>query len=137
MEIKRIYKDTNKPLNKKKINGGLDVDHVVLRRLTDTQKFTQRVIDQGVTEGFLSIIKGELVFHTKPKDTKYRIIRKPGHYCCFDGQFLTDEKTARKYVADNFRGQKSPDKDHPAGYRKDNFYFCELIGGAKNGGPSI
>ena len=127
MEMKRIYKDTSKPIDPKKPNGGLDVDHVQVRRLTNTQKFTQRVLDRGFIEGFMSIGDGKITIKSKPKDVVYNIIRRPGHYCCHDDCLLEDEQSAKKYVTDNFAGVESPDSNNPAGYRKDNFYFCELV----------
>ncbi len=129
MEMKRIYKDTSKPVDPKKINGGLEVDYVDVRRLTKTQKFTQRTLDQGFMEGFISIGNGQIIVKSKPNDVVYNIISKPGHYCCHDGCFLESEQVARNYVAENFNGVESPDQNNPAGYRKDNFYFCELVEG--------
>lgn len=129
MEMKRIYKDTSQQIDPRKPNGGLEVDHVQVRRLTKTQKFTQRVLDKGFIEGFISIGNGQIIIKSQPDDIVYNIIRRPGYYCCHDDCLLEDEQAAKKYVSDNYAGAESPDSNNPAGYRKDNFYFCELVEG--------
>lgn len=92
-----------------------------------TQKFTQKVINDLAEEGLLSIVKGKITIHSKPEELVYEIKRKPGYYCCFDDKNLPNEEQAREYVEKNFPGQQSPDPQNPAGYRKDSFFFCELI----------
>ena len=118
MELKRIFKDT--PEGKK-------VDHMRVGRLTPTQKFTQRTLDKGFAEGWLSIGDGKITIKSSPSDVVYKIVAKPGLYCCFDNEPLDDEKSAREYVNQQYAAQESPDRNNPAGYRKDKFYLCELL----------
>ncbi len=116
MEIKRIYKP-----------GTQTVDHVEVRYITKTQKITQRTIDKGLAEGWMSIGNGMITLKSKPGDVSYKIVRIPGYYCCHTNVMLDGEVAARRHVAEKFDGKASPDPANPAGYRKDNFYYCELV----------
>lgn len=122
MEIKRIFKTND--------DGELtsELETIKVKRLSKIQNFTQKFFDRSICEGFASMSKGLFILHTIDGDLEYKIIRSPGHYCCYDNKLLGDEKEARKYIADNFKGEKSPDLNNPAGYRKDNFHACELQG---------
>ena len=102
------------------------LDHIKVLRYSKKQHFTQRLLDRGMEEGFLTISKGQLILHTKPELT-YKIVRSPGYFCCFDDERLGGEKEAKAYVAEHYADEKSPDKCKPAGYRKDNFFACELV----------
>ena len=118
MLLKRIYdRSGDKP----------KLDHIKVSRISKTQKITQQSINRLMVDNAVTVGDGKIVLHTVPALT-YDIIRMPGYYCCFDEKPLSDQKTARKYVAENFADEKSPDKENPAGYRKDDFYFCELMG---------
>jgi hypothetical protein len=117
MELKRIYDHSS---------GEPKLDHVTVNRVSQKQNFSQKFINESIENGLMSIGGGVITMHTKP-GLKYRIVRKPGHYCCFDDKKLSGEKAAKKYVAENFAGKESPDSNNPAGYRKDNFFACELI----------
>lgn len=97
-----------------------------------TQKFTPNFVNQALADGLISMMKNQIVMHTVPELT-YKIVRIPGYYCCFDNKRLSGEAQAKKYVDDHFSDQKSPDSSHPAGYRKDNFFFCELVEEQVNG----
>jgi hypothetical protein len=95
--------------------------------VSQTQKFTQPLINQLIGEGLCSVSKGVITIHTEPQELRYRVVAIPGYYCCFDNTKLADQFEARKYVAENFAGQESPDPQNPAGYRNDAFFLCELI----------
>ncbi|SFL34298.1 hypothetical protein SAMN05216302_106412 [Nitrosomonas aestuarii] len=99
-----------------------------------TQKFTQKAIDDLGSEGLLTLDEdeGTITVHAdEPRELVYKIVKRPGYYCCFDEKKLAGEKLARRYVTQNFPDQESPDPNNPAGYRQDNFYLCELVDGGK------
>lgn len=125
MQVKKIYKPRASD------SAPFEVDYLEVISNPSTQKFTQRFLDMGVTEGWLSIANGNFIIKTAPEleDVVYKVVRKPGHYCCHTDQPLADEHAARKHIADNYLGVESPDPQNPAGYRKDNFYLCELVEG--------
>ena len=102
---------------------------ISLSRMPNTgiQRLTQKLIDKTVQDGFMTLSKGKVIFHTVDGDVAFNIVRVPGYYCCFTNKQLGDQKEARKYIEANFKGKASPCKNNPAGYRKDNFYTCELI----------
>ena len=123
MLLKRIYDQSgDEPV----------LDHIKVLKSTKRQNFTQKLINRGVEEGWLSMGQGKITLHTVP-ELNYRVVRAPGFYCCFDDAKLDDDKHGDRYVAENYAGQTSPDKNNPAGYRKDNFFACELIEGESNG----
>ncbi len=125
MLLKRVYDHT----------GTTPVlDYIKTLRVQDRQNFTQKFIDQGIQDGYISFSKGLLTLHAKPKDLHYQVVRTPGYFCCHDNKRLNGEKEAKAYVAANFDGVESPDGGNPAGYRKDNFYACQLMEDINHGG---
>jgi len=91
------------------------------------QHFSPSVIERGAAEGWLSMANG-LISIGKGKDAvQYRIVRTPGYYCCHDNKPVDDGPSALEYIAANFKDVKSPDASNPAGYRRDNFYYCEKV----------
>ncbi len=118
MQVKRIFKhDTGKPV----------FDHLKIIRAGKVQNFTQKFINKGMTNGFVTMSKGQIIIHGKPVDLSYKVVRIPGYYCCHDDAPLGGEKEAREYLEKNFKGKKSPCSNNPSGYRKDNFFHCELV----------
>ncbi len=128
MEIKRIFKKDDKGELIRDQDGDAILDTIRVKRLSKMQNFTQKLIDRAIREGFMSMIKGKIVLHTNDGDLSYKIVRSPGYFCCHDNEPLGGEKECREYVEANFKGIESPDKNNPAGYRKDNFHACELEG---------
>jgi len=89
MQLKKIYNtEGQEPI----------LDHIKVLRYGKKQNFTQKFINRGVAEGFLSMEKGRIVLHTDP-ELHYRIVRTPGMYCVFDDHPLDDEKAAMAYLA--------------------------------------
>jgi len=115
MQLKRIFKDGT-------------LDHLKVIRTSKKQNFSQKIINEFISDGVLLMGNGKLVITAKPANLTYNIIRSPGYYCCFDHKKLADEAACKKYIADNFKGKQSPDQNNPLGYRKDNFFACELVG---------
>lgn len=116
MLLKRIYDP---------ITG--EFQYLKADRVSRTQKITQPLINKLMGEGLYSVNRDIITIHTSPKELKFKVVAIPGYYCCFDGKNLADQFEARKYVAENFAGEESPDPQNPAGYRNDAFFLCELI----------
>lgn len=128
MEIKRVFKKSKDGELMTDENDNVLLETIKVSRISKIQNFTQKFFDRSIREGFASMSKGLFTLHTVDGDLNYKIIRSPGYYCCFDNEILGGEKEARKYVAENFGDEISPDKNNPSGYRKDNFHACELQG---------
>jgi hypothetical protein len=96
------------------------------------QKFSQRVFDGGIAEGWLSVERGKVTIHGDDGNREYVIVRTPGYYCCHCDASLPDAAqiispgftSGMKHVRDEHGDAPSPDPFNPAGYRKDCFYFC-------------
>lgn len=134
MELKRIYdSSTGKP-----VLAGLKV-----LRTSPTQKFSPRLLDGLVKDGFAEVVDDMIFLRTDPPLT-YKITRWPGTYCCYCNEAVDPGKAAQAHVAEHrarrpslgerivaFFGIKTkelqPDSNNPAGYRQDNFYFCERV----------
>jgi len=114
-------------LIKRVFNGG-KLDHLIVKRTSKQQNFSQKIINEFLADGVLTMGNGQLVLAASPANLTYNIIRTPGYYCCFDDKKLADEAACKQYIAENFKGKTSPDANNPVGYRKDNFYACELVG---------
>lgn len=102
------------------------LDYVEAKRYSKNQHFTQNFVNKAIEQEFLTMSKGSIILHTRPELT-YKIIAVPGYFCCHDNTALGGEKEAKTYVEENFAQEKSPDNENPCGYRKDNFYRCELV----------
>ncbi len=91
------------------------------------QKFSGGLIEAAVAEGWMTLSKGKIILHCKPKDVHYKIERMPGRYCCWNGEKLPDDATgelARAHVRKHHAGEKSPDPENPSGYCMINAYTC-------------
>ncbi len=126
MDLKRIFKKNEAGENELDQHGQPILDHIKVLRHSKKQNFTQKKIDQGVTDGFMTLSKGQIILHAKPADLIYKIIRAPGYYCCFDNSKHGGEAEARQYTKDKYAGEVCDDSNNPAGYRKDNFFHCEI-----------
>jgi hypothetical protein len=104
-----------------------EFQYLKVTQVSQTQKLTQPLINQLILEGLCSINRDTITIHTEPEELRYKVIAIPGYYCCFDNAKLADQFEARKYIAENFAEQESPDPQNPAGYRNDSFFLCELI----------
>jgi hypothetical protein len=104
----------------------LSVKGIKVLHASDEHHFSPRLIEGGVSEGWLSMGKGKITIHGEGGDVVYNIARAPGYYCCHCNMKLDDGGVlAQSHVATH-KAKKSPDKNNPAGYRKDNFYAGTL-----------
>ncbi len=108
------------------LETGPVVSFIEIQHQSDTWKPSRKVVDLGISEGWLSIVEGFIVLKTAEDlpDVRYNVLAPPGYYCCHDGQKLSGEKQAKAYVAENF-GDK-PHPVEPAGYVRHNFYLTEV-----------
>lgn len=126
--FKKVYPDglSEEEAIEQGIKPELEFSHVE-GTFPKVQKFWDRVITRGVSEGWLSVSKGKFVIKSEPNDIVYKIITKPGYYCCFDNCLMESGAQAKAHIEANYKDQESPDPSNPAGYRKDDFYTCELV----------
>lgn len=92
------------------------VSHLEIRtgpEVGERQKFSPRVIQRGIVEGWLSFGGGKAVVTTAPDlpDMELQVVAGPGLRCCFCEAELTDEAAARNHVLD----------EHEASGKKDAF----------------
>ncbi len=120
---------------------GQERNNILLKRVWDTtgseprligvkflhgglrQKFSPRIIERALAEGWLELSDNMVRLRTDPPAT-YRIIRTPGYYCCFCNKPLNDSSSAVAHLESEHSKMKSPDPFNPSGYRRDNFYYC-------------
>jgi hypothetical protein len=115
VKLKKIFKDGK-------------VDYIEAETAPDIQRFTQRFMDMGESEGWLTVHDAILTIKSKPQDIVYKIVKYPGVYCCHCELSVTDGNNAKVHVAENHNGIPSPDDFNKAGYRYDNFYECQRGG---------
>jgi len=98
------------------------------------QNFSDRLVNAGLAEGWITLGKGKLVLHGKPEDLTYAVLRVPGYYCCHckvalpdAGRIVAPGVTAgMQHVAEAHPDKESPDKGNPAGYCRLNHFECVL-----------
>ena len=111
---------------KRVIDANGRITHVDIRRAGPMQKFSPRLVDMAVMEGWMSLDKNSIIIRSKPKDMSYSIHRYPGVYCCHCGIQLPDgAPKAVEHIQTVHPGVPSPDSFNPAGYRYDSFYECK------------
>ena len=92
------------------------------------QNFSPRLIERGVTEGWLTVQRGEIIIHGDNRTLTYRIVLPPGYYCCHCNRALDDPAEARSHIDEQHADEPSPDDNNPAGYRRDAFFACVQVG---------
>jgi len=138
MRLKRIYANEG---DKMTLAG------IKVLEAGPVQKFSPRAIDKMVAEGMMAVDGDMLALATEPPLT-YRIVRKPGTYCCYCNAPVDSGAPALAHVAEHkaaaampqtlgskilgFFGAKKAapeiiDPNNPAGYRVDNFFYCERV----------
>lgn len=93
------------------------------------QKFTEKLVKQGIEERWLSKNETTITIHDQGGDVVFNILRAPGRYCCHCSEKLQDDATgeaARAHVATEHPGETSPDPYNPSGYELISYYDCEL-----------
>jgi hypothetical protein len=88
------------------------------------QHFSPALIEQGTAKGWLVVSGESLTITTAESVVRYRVVRRPGYYCCHCDRLLDDGSGATAHLAAAHAGVESPDPGNVAGYRRDNFYAC-------------
>jgi len=127
MQLKKMYdpsKLVRDPEGKViEVKAGAVRGVIVKRADHGTQKFTQKYLDAGLEEGWLSMSGGKItISNLEGDDLAYEIVRKPGHYCCHCDMSVGGSKGGAKHCNEQHSGIASPDPGNPSGYRLDNFY---------------
>lgn len=95
---------------------------VKLLRVGPIQRFSTRLVDQAIMDGWMSVKAGLLTLHTQPQKIHYRVTRTPGIYCCHCGAPQEHGAAAQAHVAQWHAGKLSPDRENPSGYIQCNYY---------------
>ena len=98
------------------------IAYIEVKHVGDKQNLNQRFIDRGIAQGWLSIGDGKISIKTDGDPLVFTIVRVPGHYSCYTGEKLNGQAEAMAHVAT--QDDDSPDKQHPAGYKKLAYYEC-------------
>lgn len=85
--------------------------------------FSPRFLERGMAEGWLMREGNKITLKADNGTLVYTIERTPGYFCCHCKMPL-DDGAGKAHVQAAHKGEKSPDPNNPAGYRKDNFYAC-------------
>ena len=111
-------------LKKKYDQKGL-ISHVEILTAGPIQRFSPRLVDKALMEGWMLMENNTITIQSKSKDVNYLIVRYPGIYCCHCGEQLADGgRVANEHVESRHAGIVSPDLSNLAGFRYDNFYEC-------------
>jgi hypothetical protein len=100
---------------------------VKVLRSSPRQHFSQRFMDGGIKDGWLTFTTGQLVIEGVNGNLVYLVERPPGYYCCHCNEPMADGGAAQDHISKYHPGKPSPDPGNPAGYRCDNFYACIRI----------
>lgn len=135
MHLKRIYKTPDgweKKVDKKGVcTNPPPLDYVSLAHtgVSPNQNFSIHFVVNAIKEGWLEMRDDTLELHVCPETLKYKILRGPGRYCCHCDEKLQDDETgimARLHIAQEHKGEASPDENYSAGYEKLNCFECVL-----------
>lgn len=136
MELQRLYE-------KDKDGAPVRIKGVQIRHAGAKQNFSPDWFTRAKREGDWLVLSGDVIC-VNGEDRKgekltvrYRVVRKPGFYCCHCGEQLegnpadpidcADNSGRLAHVASFHAGEKSPDPSNPAGYMGMNYYQGELI----------
>lgn len=117
MYLKRIFDHSSgKPV----------LSHIKVLRAGTEQKITPHLVEKLAAQGVLTLGGGKITLKTGEgePDLVWAIVRAPGLYCCHCDAPQGDSLEAQAHVFSVHPETPSPDANNPAGYRKDNFYFC-------------
>ena len=122
MIVTRVRNESGKPIGWR----------VVKQSENPHQQIMPKWINMMRTEdpGFVEMDEKSITLNTVDGPMVFKILEIPGKYCCHDGKRIegprSDGALSRAYVEQNFKNKKSPDPDHPAGYRTRNSYYTIL-----------
>lgn len=140
------------PVLKRKFDGKGNVSHIDVLGETKVGKEwhpSDRVVQSGLVDGWMSIADGKLTVKTAPgkPDHVFKILNPPGVFCCHCGSKLdAGDDVAKQHLLDEHASDsgfelvvgsgederkgkvaRSPDRENPAGYRQDNFHRLKRV----------
>jgi len=126
MRLKRLYHPFN-AVDKKNPYAPPMVRGVLVLEAGREQNFSPRFIENGVTEGWLTVERGRIIIRGDNQTVTYRIVLPPGYYCCYCNRALDDSPSAQAHIEEAHADEPSPDENNPAGYRRDAFFACVQV----------
>jgi len=111
-----------------KVKGGIrtkEIEYVDVLRANRFQNFSNRLIDRGRLEGWITLTDDSITIRGRPP-IKYHIQRDPGRYCCHCSLQGRTSKELQAHVAQAHPGVASPDPENPSGYEVSHSYHCVL-----------
>lgn len=124
MHLKRLFDHSSG----EPVITGVEVKHT---GVDAEQHFSTRLVAAGVAGGWITITGETMTMKAQPEPLVFKILRRPGYYCCFDKSAIPmpaeawmepslAAAVARAYLkAKGFSGE-SPDPSNPAGYGRSN-----------------
>jgi hypothetical protein len=101
---------------------GIDVKHT---GHSAKQNFSTKLVHELLEAGMLTLDK-DLVLKTASADLRYKVLRRPGLYCCHCSYRPGDQLEARAHIKSKHFGVVSPDKQNPYGYAQLSHFECVL-----------
>ena len=93
--------------------------HVI--RAGPVQRFSVRLVDQAIMDGWMALKGDVLTLHARPP-VQYRIVQRPGLFCCHCRVPQEHSRAAQQHVALWHGGKPSPDLTNVSGYARINYY---------------
>lgn len=120
MNLKRLYEDDD--------DGNPQVVGVEVLSLgsTPNQHFSTDLVVSAIAQGWMVPSAGKLTLKGANMTVPYKLLRKPGYYCCHCKAAL-DSGTGKAHVEAEHDGELSPDPANPSGYEMINYYDCVEI----------
>lgn len=109
---------------------------IEVQRATKFWNVSAGIVERGLQEGWLTLGDGRVTLKTEDHldNVVYKILRVPGHYCAHCGEKIEDDgrgTQARAHLAERGHPAASPDPNNPSGWRRDEFYACQLESGTE------
>ncbi|GEM_PF-4305641 len=105
----------------------------IIGELPEMHRWSTRMVDRAVTEGWMTLGRGRITVHTMSGDIVWRIVRAPGAYCVHCGCEVgggpagsPDEVARRRLHTDECCDDGGHPAEHPAGYEVLSGWEVEL-----------
>ena len=102
------------------------VDHVEIKHLSKLWRPSVELVAKALEDGWMQWKDGNLVVKTDQGDLAYKVLFRPGKYCCHCGHDLAKEHP-KQHLERAHYGKLSPDRNNPSGYRVLHSYEVQLI----------
>lgn len=119
--LKRLHDQEAKKRGEVKVSG------VIVMGYGGEHHFTPKLVEMGVAENWLTMGNGQITVVGKNKSASFKIVRTPGYYCSHCKAPMPDGSAAAAHVKTKHAGVKSPDRNNPSGYGKQNYFETVAI----------